>query len=155
MSFNTIMISISRLFLCFDGIAPKLHHKNSENSHVIYPMGTPRMPHLQCCQRFAVNYYGFTFGAPGRLALPVRHRLRLRRMPGGLGWRAGLQWQAGLVPGARFQDTAQDTLVGAHRGGALIHPGETLRLPQTHYPFQPKAVLGKNISITGWARDTK
>jgi len=32
---------------------------------------------------------------PGRLALPVRHRLRLRRMPGGLGWRASLQWQAG------------------------------------------------------------
>ena len=27
---------------------------------------------------------------PGRLALPVRHRLRLRRMPGGLGWRASL-----------------------------------------------------------------
>jgi hypothetical protein len=34
--------------------------------------------------------------APGRLALPVRHRLRLRRMPGGLGWRASSQWQAGL-----------------------------------------------------------
>jgi hypothetical protein len=34
--------------------------------------------------------------APGRLALPVRHRLRLRRMPGRLGWRASLQWQAGL-----------------------------------------------------------
>jgi len=33
---------------------------------------------------------------PGRLALPVRHRLRLRRMPGGLGWRTSLQWQAGL-----------------------------------------------------------
>jgi hypothetical protein len=26
--------------------------------------------------------------APGRLALPVCHRLHLRRMPGGLGWRA-------------------------------------------------------------------
>ena len=46
--------------------------------------------------------------APGRLALPihwglamtwrpVRHRLRLRRMPGGLGRRAGSQWQAGRV----------------------------------------------------------
>jgi len=36
--------------------------------------------------------------APGRLALPVRHRLRLRRMPGGLGWRASSRWQAGLCP---------------------------------------------------------
>jgi hypothetical protein len=36
--------------------------------------------------------------APGRLAVPVRHRLRLRRMPGRLGWRASLQWQAGLCP---------------------------------------------------------
>jgi len=36
--------------------------------------------------------------APGRLALPVRHRLRLRRMPGGLGWRASLQWQPGATP---------------------------------------------------------
>jgi len=28
--------------------------------------------------------------APGRLALSVRHRLRLRRMPGRLGWLASL-----------------------------------------------------------------
>jgi hypothetical protein len=28
--------------------------------------------------------------APGRLALPVCHRLRLRQMPGGLGWLASL-----------------------------------------------------------------
>jgi len=54
------------------------------------------MPHLPAirgifdlrCRRFAVNYYGFPFDAPGGLALPARHRLRLRRMPGGLGGRA-------------------------------------------------------------------
>jgi hypothetical protein len=62
MSLKTIMISISRRFLCFDGIDPKLHHKNSENSHVICPMEKPRMAHLQCCQRSAVNYCGVTFG---------------------------------------------------------------------------------------------
>ena len=28
--------------------------------------------------------------APARLAFPVRHRLRLRRSPGGLAWRAGI-----------------------------------------------------------------
>jgi hypothetical protein len=39
---------------------------------------------------FAVLQYNFTSDAPGRLALPVRHRLRLRRMPGGLGWLASL-----------------------------------------------------------------
>ena len=57
------------------------------------------MPHLPAirgifdlrCRRFAVNYYGFPFDAPGRLALPARHRLRLRRMPGGLGGRASLE----------------------------------------------------------------
>ena len=83
--------------------------------------------------------------APGRLAFPVRHRLRLRQMPGGLGWRASLQWQAGLVVGTRFQDTAQDALVGAYRGRALIHPVKS-PLSQTHYPFQLKAVLGKKSS---------
>jgi len=41
MSLKTIMISISRRFLCFDGFDPKLHHENSENSHVICPMEKP------------------------------------------------------------------------------------------------------------------
>jgi hypothetical protein len=35
---------------------------------------------------------------PATASSPVRHRLRLRRMPGRLGWRASLQWQAGLCP---------------------------------------------------------
>ncbi len=36
--------------------------------------------------------------APGRLALPVRHRLRLRRLPGRLGWRASLHMKASDLP---------------------------------------------------------
>jgi hypothetical protein len=68
------MISISRLFLSFDGIDAKWHHENSENSHVIYPMGKPTTPHLSCCQRFAVNYYDFTFGA-----LDLQHLRLLQR----------------------------------------------------------------------------
>jgi len=43
---------------------------------------------------FHCSNYDLPARAPGRLALPVRHRLRLRRMPGVLGWRASLQWQA-------------------------------------------------------------
>ena len=40
MGLKTIMISIFRLLLSFDEIDSKWHHENSENSHVIYPMGT-------------------------------------------------------------------------------------------------------------------
>ena len=37
------------------------------------------------------NWFSITSSSrsPARLALPVRHRLRLRRLPGGLAWRAG------------------------------------------------------------------
>jgi hypothetical protein len=31
--------------------------------HVFYPSRRPMIPHLQRCQRFAVNDYSFTFGA--------------------------------------------------------------------------------------------
>ena len=37
--------------------------KTAKNSHVIYPMGKPRIPHLLCCQGFAVKYYSFTLDA--------------------------------------------------------------------------------------------
>jgi hypothetical protein len=58
-------------------------------------------------ETFAVAYYGGMSYAPGRLALPVRHRLRLRRMAGGLGWRASLhlrQTQQSLKLGMNFFD---------------------------------------------------
>jgi hypothetical protein len=34
--------------------------KNSENSHVVYPMGKPMAPQLLRCKGFAVKYYSFT-----------------------------------------------------------------------------------------------
>ncbi|MFC1868087.1 hypothetical protein ACFL0H_08155 [Thermodesulfobacteriota bacterium] len=59
-----------------------VHHswwntESNKNSHVIYPKGKPMIPHLPAvagsltcacaplahCRRFAVGYYGFTFGA--------------------------------------------------------------------------------------------
>jgi len=111
-------------------------------------------------------------------ALPVRHRLRLRRLPGGLGWLASLQWQAGLVYRSRFQNTAQDALGGTDGRGPLIHPlpisaqgrrsAGSLEVKDPPavwrnvlgkksscssniiYPFQLKAVLGKSPSRTGW-----
>jgi hypothetical protein len=60
MSLMTILIRISRLFLCFDGIDHRRHHGNSENSHVIYPMGKPMAQQLLCCKGFVVAYYNFT-----------------------------------------------------------------------------------------------
>jgi len=43
-------------------------------------------------------------------------------------------------------------VVVADRGRALIHTDEIPCLSQTYYPFHPKDVLGKNISITGRAQ---
>ena len=57
------MLRLFTLFMCLDGIHAQWHPEDSKNSHVIYPTGKPRIPHLLCCQRFAVSYYGFTFGA--------------------------------------------------------------------------------------------
>ncbi len=30
---------------------------------IVYPAGKPMIPHLRCCQGFAVAYYGFTLDA--------------------------------------------------------------------------------------------
>ena len=76
MRLKTITISISILFIGFDGIDPKWHHKNSKNSHVIYPMGKPMPPQLLRCKGFAVKYYPPPYfgGHPLRLgsACPVK-----------------------------------------------------------------------------------
>jgi len=37
--------------------------KAVKRSHVIDPMGKPRIPHLLRCQGFAVKYYSFTLSA--------------------------------------------------------------------------------------------
>ena len=37
--------------------------KNMKIRHLIYLTGKPRIPHLLCCQGFAVNQYSFTLGA--------------------------------------------------------------------------------------------
>jgi hypothetical protein len=34
--------------------------KTKENSHVVYPSGKPRIPHLLCCQEIGVNDYSLT-----------------------------------------------------------------------------------------------
>jgi len=43
---------------------------------------------------FQHSNYDLPACAPGRLALPVCHRQRFRRIPGGLDWRESLEWQA-------------------------------------------------------------
>jgi len=37
--------------------------KQRLNRRLVYPSGKPRILHLLRCQRFAIVYYGFTFGA--------------------------------------------------------------------------------------------
>jgi hypothetical protein len=62
--------------------------------------GLPILVNLLRSETFAVAYYGCMSYAPGRLA-------RLRRMPGGLGWRASLhlrQTQQSLKLGMNFFD---------------------------------------------------
>jgi hypothetical protein len=48
--------------------------KTTKNSHVIYPMGKPRMPNLVRCQGFAVEDYSFTLDA-----LDLQHLRLLQR----------------------------------------------------------------------------
>ncbi len=48
--------------------------KTTKNSHVIYPKGKSRMPHLLRCQGFAVKYYSFTLDA-----LVLQHPRLLQR----------------------------------------------------------------------------
>ena len=38
-------------------------HEVERICHVFYPSGKPRIPHLLCCQGFAVSYYSFTLDA--------------------------------------------------------------------------------------------
>ena len=46
----------------------------AKTSHVIYPTGKPRIPHLRRCQGLAVEYYSFTLAA-----LDLRHPRLLQR----------------------------------------------------------------------------
>ena len=102
------------------------------------------MPHFpaihgifdQCCQRFAVNYYGFTFGAPGRLALPVRHGLRLRRMSGGLGWRASLRGRRVCVQKRKFLYYQVMIEYGLYSDRALVH--NRYHVPVSHVNIFPR-----------------
>jgi len=48
--------------------------KTMQNSHVIYPRGKPRTPHLLRCQGLAVKYYSFTLDV-----LDLRHPRLLQR----------------------------------------------------------------------------
>jgi hypothetical protein len=48
-------------------------HEGERICHVFYPWGKPRIPHLLCCQGFAVIYYSFTLDASD---LPAGRDLR-------------------------------------------------------------------------------
>jgi hypothetical protein len=48
--------------------------KTRKDSHVVYPSGKPRIPHLLCCQGIGVNYYSLTLDA-----LHLRHPQLLQR----------------------------------------------------------------------------
>ena len=40
-----------------------MRYKFIKKSHFVYPLGTPRIPHLLRYQGFAVDDYGFTLAA--------------------------------------------------------------------------------------------
>ena len=74
MGLKTIIVSVFLMFSILGEASSKCHPGIYENSHIIYPQGKPRIPHLPCCQGFAVCYYGFILDA-----LDLQHPRLLQR----------------------------------------------------------------------------
>ena len=58
----------------FTTLAPVKYKLPKKRLHFVYPSGKPMIPHLPCCQGFAVIYHGFALGrleseAPSTFAL--------------------------------------------------------------------------------------